>query len=70
MILQAAFVALVPMHDAFGSARPDLSALALAFSASLLVFPVTWVEERWRVHRASPTQIAATTPRDTGRTRL
>ena len=70
LVLQAAFVALPPMHDAFGSARLDLQALALAFGASLLVFPVTWVEERWRVHRASPTQIAATTPRDTGRTRL
>ncbi len=51
LILQAAFVALVPMHDVFDSARLDLDALALALGASLLVFPVTWVEERWRVRR-------------------
>ena len=54
LVLQAAFVMLPPMHDLFGSARPDLQALALAAGASLLVFPVTWVEERWRVRRENP----------------
>jgi hypothetical protein len=38
-----AFVTLPAMHDVFGSARLDFQAL---------VFPVTWVEERWRVHRS------------------
>jgi calcium-translocating P-type ATPase len=52
LILQVAFVTLPAMHDVFGSARLDLQALAIAFGASLLVFPVTWVEERWRVRRA------------------
>ena len=49
LALQVAFFTLPPMHDLFGSARLDLQALALG--ASLLVFPVTWVEERWRVRR-------------------
>jgi calcium-translocating P-type ATPase len=48
LVLQAAFVTLPVMHDLFGSARLDLQALAIALGASLLVFPVTWVEERWR----------------------
>jgi magnesium-transporting ATPase (P-type) len=52
LVLQAAFVTLPIMHDAFGSARLDFQTLALAFGASLVVFPVTWVEERWRVHRS------------------
>jgi calcium-translocating P-type ATPase len=51
LALQVAFFTLPPMHDLFGSARLDLQALALALGASLLVFPVTWVEERWRVRR-------------------
>jgi calcium-translocating P-type ATPase len=63
LLLQTAFVTLAPMHDAFGSARPDLRALALAFGASLLVFPVTWLEERWRVHRDSAAPVADTTAR-------
>ena len=50
LALQVAFFTLPPMHDLFGSARLDLQAL-LALGASLLVFPVTWVEERWRVRR-------------------
>jgi magnesium-transporting ATPase (P-type) len=49
LILQVAFVMLPAMHSIFGSARLDLQALAIAFGASLLVFPVTWIEERWRV---------------------
>ena len=48
LVLQVAFVTLPLMHDLFGSARLDLQALAIALGASLLVFPVTWVEERWR----------------------
>jgi calcium-translocating P-type ATPase len=52
LLLQVAFVTLPPMHDLFGSARLDLQALAIALGASLLVFPVTWVEERWRVRRS------------------
>jgi hypothetical protein len=58
LLLQAGFVTLAPMHDVFGSARPDLEVLAVAFSASVLVFPVTWAEERWRARSsqaASPT---------------
>jgi calcium-translocating P-type ATPase len=51
LLLQLAFVALPFMHELFGSARLDLQALALASAASLLVLPVTWVEERWRVRR-------------------
>ena len=56
LVLQVGFVALPPMHEVFGSARPDLQALTLALGASLLVFPVTWVEERWRVRRSSTTR--------------
>jgi calcium-translocating P-type ATPase len=52
LVLQAAFVALPPMHDIFDSALPDLQAVAVAAAGSLLVFPVTWLEERWRVRRA------------------
>jgi calcium-translocating P-type ATPase len=51
LLLQAAFVVLAPMHDVFGSARPDPQGLALALAASLFVFPVTAIEERWRVRR-------------------
>jgi magnesium-transporting ATPase (P-type) len=61
LVLQTAFVTLPPMHDLFGSARPDLQALALAAGGSLLVFPVTWVEERWRVRRLSARENGATT---------
>jgi magnesium-transporting ATPase (P-type) len=60
LALQVAFFTLPPMHDLFGSARPDLQALTLALGASLLVFPVTWVEERWRVRRSSTARTAAT----------
>jgi calcium-translocating P-type ATPase len=63
LVLQAAFVTLPPMNDLFGSARPDLQALALAVGGSMLVFPVTWVEERWRVRRISTSQTGATTVR-------
>jgi hypothetical protein len=39
------------MHDIFGSATLDFQALALAAAASLVILPVTWVEERWRAAR-------------------
>jgi Ca2+-transporting ATPase len=51
LVLQVAFVVLPPMHDLFGSAPLDLEAVAVALGASLLVLPVTWLEERWRVRR-------------------
>ena len=53
LVLQVAFLTLPAMHDLFGSARLDLQALAIALGASLLVFPVTWIEERWRMRRRS-----------------
>jgi calcium-translocating P-type ATPase len=53
LVLQVAFLTLPVMHDLFGSARLDLHALAIALGASLLVFPVTWIEERWRMRRGS-----------------
>jgi hypothetical protein len=34
------------MHDVFGSATLDFQALASAAAASLVILPVTWVEER------------------------
>jgi cation-transporting ATPase F len=49
LALQATFIVWAPMHDLFGSAQLDLHALVLAAGASVLVFPVTWVEERWRM---------------------
>ena len=60
LTLQLAFVALAPMHDIFGSALPDGDALVLALLASLLVFPVTWLEERWRTRRLTTPATAAT----------
>jgi calcium-translocating P-type ATPase len=50
--LQALFVAAPFMHDIFGAASLDARSLALAAAASLVILPVTWVEERWRVRRA------------------
>ena len=49
---QALFVFAPFMHAIFDAARPDPEALALALAASLLVLPVTWLEERWRRRRA------------------
>jgi magnesium-transporting ATPase (P-type) len=51
LALQALFITLPPMQDVFGAARLDLTALALAAVGALLVLPVTWAEERWRVRR-------------------
>jgi Ca2+-transporting ATPase len=53
LALQALYVTLPFMHDLFGAARLDGRALALAASAALVILPVTWVEERWRVRRQS-----------------
>jgi hypothetical protein len=52
-VLQAFYVTLPFMHDLFGSARLDEQALALATASALVILPVTWVEERWRVRRLS-----------------
>jgi calcium-translocating P-type ATPase len=53
LVLQALFLTLPFMHDLCGSAQLDLQALAWAGGASLLILPVTWLEERWRVSRAT-----------------
>jgi calcium-translocating P-type ATPase len=53
LLLQALYVALPFMHGVFGSARIDSQALASAAAAALIILPVTWVEERWRVRRRS-----------------
>ena len=52
LALQALFVAAPFMHDVFGAASLDARALALAGAGSLVILPVTWVEEHWRVRRA------------------
>ena len=52
LLLQALFVTLPVAHDVFGSAELDLTALAAAMAAALVVLPVTSLEERWRVRRA------------------
>ena len=53
LALQAPFIWLPAMQDVFGSADLDARALALAAAGALLVLPVTWLEERWRRHRAA-----------------
>jgi calcium-translocating P-type ATPase len=52
--LQALFVLAPPMHDVFGSAPIDAQAVAVSVAAALVILPVTWVEERWRVRRTPP----------------
>lgn len=54
--LQALFVFAPFMQALFGSAALGARELAWAAGASLLVLPVTWVEERWRVRRAAVTR--------------
>jgi hypothetical protein len=54
LALQALFIFAPFMHDAFGAASVDARALAASALASLVILPVTWVEERWRVRRARP----------------
>ncbi len=51
LVLQVLFVALPPMQDLFASTLLDARAIAWAAGASLLILPVTWLEERWRVRR-------------------
>jgi magnesium-transporting ATPase (P-type) len=52
LALQALFVFAPFMQTVFGSAALGVRELAWAAAAALLVLPVTWVEERWRVRRA------------------
>jgi Ca2+-transporting ATPase len=54
LLLQTLFVTLSPMHALFDSATLDAQALVWAALASLVILPVTWVEERWRARRAAP----------------
>jgi Ca2+-transporting ATPase len=51
LVLQAAFVYVPVMQSVFGSAALDGRELGWALAGALLVLPVTWVEERWRVRR-------------------
>ena len=53
LVLQLLFIALPPKHDLFGSELLDWRAFALAAAASLLILPVTWIEERWRVRHVA-----------------
>jgi len=52
LALQALFVYAPFMHAVFGSAALGARELAWAGAAALVIVPVTWVEERWRVERA------------------
>jgi calcium-translocating P-type ATPase len=54
LVLQAAFILLPFMHQAFGAAPLDARSLGLAVTAALLVLPVTALEERWRRSRSQP----------------
>jgi magnesium-transporting ATPase (P-type) len=54
LILQAAFILLPFMHQAFGAAPLDARSLGLAVTAALVVLPVTALEERWRRFRSKP----------------
>jgi calcium-translocating P-type ATPase len=54
LVLQAAFILLPFMHQAFGAAPLDARSLGLAVTAALLVLPVTALEERWRRSRSKP----------------
>jgi calcium-translocating P-type ATPase len=67
--LQALFVFAPFMHAVFGAAAIDARALAVALLASLVILPVTWVEERWRVRRlrSSPAQVRGDARRADGR---
>ena len=62
LALQALFVAAPFMHEVFGAATLDAQALVLACAASLVILPVTWVEERWRRRRARARSVVL--PRD------
>jgi calcium-translocating P-type ATPase len=52
LVLQALFVFAPFMQTIFGSAALGARELAWAAVASVVILPVTWVEERWRVARA------------------
>jgi magnesium-transporting ATPase (P-type) len=54
LVLQAAFILLPLMHQAFGAAHLDARSLGLAVTGALLVLPVTALEERWRRSRSKP----------------
>jgi magnesium-transporting ATPase (P-type) len=51
LLLQVLYITLPFMHEVFGSALIDARALAVSAAAALIILPVTWVEERWRVRR-------------------
>ena len=53
LVLQALFVFAPFMQSLFGSAALGARELLWAAAASTAVLPVTWLEERWRVRRAS-----------------
>jgi calcium-translocating P-type ATPase len=52
LALQALFVFAPFMQTTFGSEALGAREIAWAAGASLLILPVTWAEERWRVARA------------------
>ena len=52
LVLQALFVFAPFMQAVFGSAALGARELAWAVAAALVILPVTWAEERWRVARA------------------
>ena len=41
----------VAIGKVFGSALIDTRSLAASAAAALIILPVTWLEERWRVRR-------------------
>ena len=51
LLLQGLYITVPFMQDVFGSALIDARALAASAAAALIILPVTWVEERWRVRR-------------------
>ena len=53
LALQALFVTAPFMHDVFGAATIDATSLAVASAGALVILPMTWLEERWRVSRRS-----------------
>jgi magnesium-transporting ATPase (P-type) len=57
LALQAAFAYAPFMHDVFGAAAIDARAVAVAAAAALVILPVTWIEERWRVRRAGASRV-------------
>jgi len=63
LALQALYVLAPFMHDVFGAAALDAQALVVAGAAAMVILPVTWAEERWRVRRlrSSPDRLAART---------